>query len=57
MAHPVVWFEVNGTQSDELIGFYQKLFGWKIDASNPMHYGMVQDGRRGWHSRRHRRAA
>ena len=44
MAHPVVWFEVNGKQSDELIGFYQKLFGWKIDANNPMHYGMVQTG-------------
>ena len=44
MAHPVVWFEVNGKQKDTLFEFYAKLFDWKIDAENPARYGMVQTG-------------
>jgi len=42
MSHPVVWFEVMGRNGGELQTFYTKLFGWKIDASNPMKYGMVE---------------
>lgn len=42
MAHPVVWFEVMGNNADQLRGFYGDLFDWKIDASNPMNYGMVE---------------
>lgn len=42
MSHPVVWFEVMGKDGESLRGFYQKLFGWKIDANNPMRYGMVE---------------
>jgi len=41
MGAPVVHFEIitknaKGTQS-----FYKDLFGWEIDADNPMGYGMV----------------
>lgn len=42
MSHPVVWFEVMGKNGTKLQGFYKDLFGWKIDASNPMKYGMVE---------------
>jgi len=42
MQHPVVWFEVMGDKVESLQSFYGKLFGWKIDASNPMKYGMVE---------------
>ena len=41
MAQPVAWFEIhtkNGVKSRE---FYSALFGWEIDANNPMNYGMV----------------
>jgi predicted enzyme related to lactoylglutathione lyase len=42
MSHPVVWFEVMGQDGAQLQRFYTDLFGWKIDASNPMKYGMVE---------------
>ena len=42
MSHPVVWFEVMGADGEKLQSFYGKLFGWKIDATNPMKYGMVE---------------
>ncbi len=42
MQHPVVWFEVMGENGERSQSFYSKLFGWKIDASNPMKYGMVE---------------
>ena len=42
MQHPVVWFEVMGKDGERLQSFYRELFGWKIDASNPMRYGMVE---------------
>lgn len=42
MKHPVVWFEINGKNAKGLHGFYGDLFGWKIDAENPMGYGMVE---------------
>jgi uncharacterized protein len=47
MTHPVVWFEVMGDDGAELRRFYSQLFHWKIDANNPMNYGMVEaaDGR------------
>ena len=41
MEHPVVWFEVLGNDDRKLNRFYSELFGWKIDAENPMRYGMV----------------
>ena len=42
MSHPVVWFEVMGNEGTKLQSFYHDLFDWKIDASNPMKYGMVE---------------
>jgi predicted enzyme related to lactoylglutathione lyase len=44
MAHPVVWFEVLGLEGEKLRQFYRGLFGWKIETSNPMKYGMVDTG-------------
>jgi uncharacterized protein len=41
MADPVVHFEVAGKDGKKLQEFYTKLFGWNVDANNPMDYGMV----------------
>jgi hypothetical protein len=42
MGQPVVHFEVIGKDAAKLHGFYSELFGWQIDANNPMNYGIVQ---------------
>jgi predicted enzyme related to lactoylglutathione lyase len=42
VANEVSWFEVTGKDGDKLQQFYGGLFGWQIDADNPMRYGMVQ---------------
>jgi predicted enzyme related to lactoylglutathione lyase len=42
MANQVSWFEVTGKDGAKLQSFYGDLFGWKIDAGNPMNYGMVE---------------
>jgi uncharacterized protein len=42
MGQPVVHFEVIGKDAGKLQGYYSELFGWEIDANNPMNYGMVQ---------------
>jgi predicted enzyme related to lactoylglutathione lyase len=42
MGQPVVHFEVIGKDGDKLRSYYGELFGWEIDASNPMNYGVVQ---------------
>jgi predicted enzyme related to lactoylglutathione lyase len=44
MGQPVVHFEVIGKDGPTLQKYYADLFGWKVDANNPMHYGIV-DGR------------
>ena len=41
MANPVVHFGVAGKDAAALQQFYASLFGWTIDANNPMNYGMV----------------
>lgn len=41
MGNPVTHFEINSNMAPELQKFYAGLFGWKIDANNPMSYGMV----------------
>lgn len=41
MGRPVVHFEVIGREDERLRGFYSDLFGWEIDADNPMRYGLV----------------
>jgi predicted enzyme related to lactoylglutathione lyase len=42
MGQPVVHFEVVGKDGAALRSYYSDLFGWQIDADNPMNYGMVQ---------------
>ena len=42
MGQPVVHFEVIGKDPERLQGYYGELFGWEIDANNPMKYGVVQ---------------
>jgi predicted enzyme related to lactoylglutathione lyase len=41
MANPVVHFEVIGKDGKKLQDFYSGVFGWKVDAANPMNYGIV----------------
>jgi predicted enzyme related to lactoylglutathione lyase len=42
MGQPVVHFEIMGKDGDKLRTYYSELFGWEIDANNPMNYGVVQ---------------
>jgi predicted enzyme related to lactoylglutathione lyase len=42
MGQPVVHFEIAGTDGPKLQSYYAELFGWEIDADNPMRYGVVQ---------------
>ncbi|MBA3376461.1 MAG: glyoxalase [Actinobacteria bacterium] len=42
MGQPVVHFEVIGKDGEKLQRYYADLFGWEIDADNPMKYGSVQ---------------
>lgn len=42
MGQPVVHFEIVGRDAEKLHSYYADLFGWEIDASNPMKYGLVQ---------------
>jgi uncharacterized protein len=42
MGQPVVHFEIVGQDAEALQRYYSELFGWEIDASNPMKYGIVQ---------------
>jgi len=41
MGQPVVHFEVVGKDGEKLQRYYSELFGWEINADNPMKYGMV----------------
>jgi predicted enzyme related to lactoylglutathione lyase len=47
MAHPVVHFEVIGKDGPKLQKYYADLFGWQIDANNPMNYGLITDSGNG----------
>jgi len=42
MGQPVVHFEIIGKDAEKLQRYYSDLFGWEIDANNPMNYGIVQ---------------
>ena len=44
MGNPVVHFEIHGQDPAVLHAFYKKVFGWSIDANNPMAYGLVNTG-------------
>ena len=41
MPNPVVHFEITGQDGAELQSFYREVFGWHVDADNPMNYGIV----------------
>jgi predicted enzyme related to lactoylglutathione lyase len=45
--YPVVHFEINARDPKSLHAFYSQLFGWAIDANNPMGYGLVTAGGKG----------
>jgi predicted enzyme related to lactoylglutathione lyase len=42
--HQVVHWEIQAQSPARLHKFYGDTFGWKIDANNPMQYGMVASG-------------
>ena len=42
MKHPVVHFEIQSERFKELHGFYSELFGWEINADNPIGYGIAR---------------
>ena len=44
MANPVVHWEIAAKDGNKLSEFYHQLFGWKIDANNPLNYGQVEIG-------------
>jgi uncharacterized protein len=41
VGQPVVHFEVIGKDAEALQRYYGALFGWEMNADNPMQYGMV----------------
>jgi predicted enzyme related to lactoylglutathione lyase len=41
MGQPVVHFEIIGQDAERLRSYYSELFGWEINADNPMNYGIV----------------
>ena len=47
MGAPVVHFEIIGKDSGKLISFYGELFDWKINADNPMNYGIIESQKEG----------
>jgi len=44
MTHPVMWFEVLGTDGGKLRRFYGELFGWTFDVLPQVNYGVVKTG-------------
>lgn len=47
MPNPVVHFEILGKDGQKTQQYYASLFDWKIDANNPMAYGLVSNGGEG----------
>ena len=41
MSNPVVHFEIASKDTGKVRDFSSKLFGWSIDADNPMNYGVA----------------
>jgi uncharacterized protein len=41
MGQPVVHFEIVAKDTAKVQSYYAELFGWEIDADNPMGYGVV----------------
>ncbi|MFQ6019540.1 MAG: VOC family protein [Dehalococcoidia bacterium] len=47
MGQPVVHWEICAKDGKKMQEFYANLFDWKIDANNPMNYGMADTGGQG----------
>ena len=49
MTNPVTHFEIGAKDQAKITDFYSRLFGWTVDANNPMNYGMAstKDGDEG----------
>ena len=43
----VIHWEIQAQDAKKIQRFYADLFGWKIDAANPMNYGMVSSKGKG----------
>ena len=41
MANPVVHFEIASKDTDKLRRFYADVFGWSMNADNPMNYALA----------------
>lgn len=44
MGAPVVHWEIHAQDAKRLHDFYTGLFGWRVNANNPMNYGTVNTG-------------
>lgn len=44
MNDPVTQFQILSKSPDETAAFYGTLFGWKVDANNPMGYRRIDTG-------------
>ena len=44
MANPVVQFQILSKTPDETPLFYSTVFGWKVDAGNPLGYRRIDTG-------------
>jgi uncharacterized protein len=44
MTNAVTQFQIVSNHPDAIAGFYGRLFGWKIDAGNPMGYRRIDTG-------------
>lgn len=47
MGNPVIHFEIISKEASKLHSFYSDVFDWKIEANNPMNYGIVDNGGEG----------
>lgn len=47
VSNSVVHFEISGSDGRKLQEYYANLFGWNINADNPMEYGLVPPGKAG----------
>src|SRR4051812_18795095 len=44
MGNPVLQFQILSKDPEKTASFYAELFGWKIDANNPMGYRQIDTG-------------
>jgi len=44
VSHPVLQFQFISKEPEKTAAFYSELFGWRIDANNPMGYRRIDTG-------------